>query len=151
MRQWLFQHLMHPYPKESEKQVMASQTGLSLLQVNNWFINARRRVLQPIMDRSNPVNDTVTSTSKSKQKKSSSSHSQSSVGVANRFWPEQLRHSPANTAKPGITSQPNSSTQTPNEVLFCNENTNTSIAAILKNQPWMMAAAAGGDLQSHVI
>ena len=39
----------HPYPSEAEKQQLATVTRLSLVQVNNWFINARRRILQPIL------------------------------------------------------------------------------------------------------
>ncbi|CAH1981591.1 unnamed protein product [Acanthoscelides obtectus] len=50
MRSWLFQHLVHPYPTEDEKRHIAAQTNLTLLQVNNWFINARRRILQPMLD-----------------------------------------------------------------------------------------------------
>lgn len=52
MRSWLFQHLVHPYPTEDEKRNIAAQTNLTLLQVNNWFINARRRILQPMLDAS---------------------------------------------------------------------------------------------------
>jgi len=44
----------HPYPTEDEKRQIAGQTNLTLLQVNNWFINARRRILQPMLDASNP-------------------------------------------------------------------------------------------------
>ncbi|TGZ70185.1 hypothetical protein CRM22_003335 [Opisthorchis felineus] len=55
MKQWLFQHLVHPYPTEDEKRQIATQTNLTLLQVNNWFINARRRILQPMLDASNFV------------------------------------------------------------------------------------------------
>lgn len=50
MRSWLFQHIGHPYPTEDEKKQIATQTNLTLLQVNNWFINARRRILQPMLD-----------------------------------------------------------------------------------------------------
>lgn len=42
----------HPYPTEDEKRTIAAQTNLTLLQVNNWFINARRRILQPMLDAS---------------------------------------------------------------------------------------------------
>ncbi|CDS39773.1 homeobox protein homothorax [Echinococcus multilocularis] len=54
MKQWLFQHLVHPYPTEDEKRQIASQTNLTLLQVNNWFINARRRILQPMLETTGP-------------------------------------------------------------------------------------------------
>ncbi|BHF61566.1 Homeobox protein Meis2 [Sparganum proliferum] len=53
MRAWLFQHLTHPYPSEEQKKQLASDTGLTILQVNNWFINARRRIVQPMIDQSN--------------------------------------------------------------------------------------------------
>ncbi|XP_061406118.1 homeobox protein Meis1-like isoform X1 [Lethenteron reissneri] len=53
MRAWLFQHLTHPYPSEEQKKQLAQDTGLSILQVNNWFINARRRIVQPMIDQSN--------------------------------------------------------------------------------------------------
>ncbi|XP_017488633.1 PREDICTED: homeobox protein PKNOX2-like, partial [Rhagoletis zephyria] len=55
MRSWLFQHIVHPYPTEDEKRAIASQTSLTLLQVNNWFINARRRILQPMLDSANTI------------------------------------------------------------------------------------------------
>ncbi|XP_069957368.1 homeobox protein PKNOX1 isoform X3 [Cherax quadricarinatus] len=54
MKAWLFQHIVHPYPSEDEKRHIAAQTNLTLLQVNNWFINARRRILQPMIDASTP-------------------------------------------------------------------------------------------------
>lgn len=53
MRAWLFQHLTHPYPSEEQKKDLSEQTGLTLSQVNNWFINARRRIVQPMIDQSN--------------------------------------------------------------------------------------------------
>nr|XP_012617009.1 homeobox protein Meis3 isoform X2 [Microcebus murinus] len=53
MRAWLFQHLSHPYPSEEQKKQLAQDTGLTILQVNNWFINARRRIVQPMIDQSN--------------------------------------------------------------------------------------------------
>lgn len=53
MRAWLFQHLTHPYPSEEQKKELADQTSLTLSQVNNWFINARRRIVQPMIDQSN--------------------------------------------------------------------------------------------------
>uniref|UniRef100_A0A671F6L2 Meis homeobox 3 n=1 Tax=Rhinolophus ferrumequinum TaxID=59479 RepID=A0A671F6L2_RHIFE len=53
MRAWLFQHLSHPYPSEDQKKQLAQDTGLTILQVNNWFINARRRIVQPMIDQSN--------------------------------------------------------------------------------------------------
>ncbi|XP_065061595.1 homeobox protein meis3-A-like isoform X2 [Rhopilema esculentum] len=52
LKSWLFQHLSHPYPSEEQKRMLTSQTGLTFLQVNNWFINARRRIVQPMIEKS---------------------------------------------------------------------------------------------------
>ncbi|XP_017546984.1 homeobox protein PKNOX1.1 isoform X5 [Pygocentrus nattereri] len=80
MRSWLFQHIGHPYPTEEEKKQIASQTNLTLLQVNNWFINARRRILQPMLDASSAE------TPKTKKKTPQNRPLQ-------RFWPDTIASS----------------------------------------------------------
>ncbi|XP_010533266.1 PREDICTED: BEL1-like homeodomain protein 11 isoform X3 [Tarenaya hassleriana] len=50
LRAWLFQHFLHPYPNDSEKLMLASETGLSKNQVSNWFINARVRLWKPMIE-----------------------------------------------------------------------------------------------------
>jgi len=50
LKKWLFDHLFHPYPSEEEKSSLSLQTGLSANQISNWFINARRRTLQPMLE-----------------------------------------------------------------------------------------------------
>ncbi|XP_076011305.1 homeobox protein PKNOX1.1 isoform X1 [Genypterus blacodes] len=77
MRSWLFQHIGHPYPTEDEKKQIAGQTNLTLLQVNNWFINARRRILQPMLDASS------SETPKTKKKTPQNRPLQ-------RFWPDSI-------------------------------------------------------------
>ncbi|KAI1899098.1 hypothetical protein AGOR_G00057990 [Albula goreensis] len=77
MRSWLFQHIGHPYPTEDEKKQIATQTNLTLLQVNNWFINARRRILQPMLDSSS------SETPKAKKKTPQNRPLQ-------RFWPDSI-------------------------------------------------------------
>ncbi|KAI1692711.1 homeobox KN domain-containing protein [Ditylenchus destructor] len=52
-KSWLFHNLQHPYPSEEQKKQLASETGLTNIQVNNWFINARRRIVQPMIDSNN--------------------------------------------------------------------------------------------------
>ncbi|KAK5312140.1 homeodomain superfamily [Exophiala xenobiotica] len=42
---WLQEHLDHPYPSDEQKQVFIQRTGLTITQISNWFINARRRQL----------------------------------------------------------------------------------------------------------
>ncbi|KAI8071163.1 homeobox KN domain-containing protein [Gilbertella persicaria] len=50
LKQWLIMHKKHPYPTEREKQELADETGLMVNQISNWFINARRRILQPLLE-----------------------------------------------------------------------------------------------------
>ncbi|EXJ89513.1 hypothetical protein A1O3_02580 [Capronia epimyces CBS 606.96] len=45
LRAWFHEHLDHPYPTEEDKQAFMARTGLTIAQISNWFINARRRQL----------------------------------------------------------------------------------------------------------
>ncbi|KII86569.1 hypothetical protein PLICRDRAFT_30848 [Plicaturopsis crispa FD-325 SS-3] len=47
LKAWLHKHADHPYPSEDEKKQLCTITGLSMSQVSNWMINARRRILAP--------------------------------------------------------------------------------------------------------
>ena len=64
LRDWLQEHIANPYPTEEEKQILMAQTGLTMiqvssflcfhentakvLQISDWFINARQRNLPQI-------------------------------------------------------------------------------------------------------
>ncbi|KAL7270356.1 homeodomain superfamily [Rhizina undulata] len=61
LRSWLNDHLHHPYPTEDEKQMLMAQTGLTINQISNWFINARRRRLPSIAQPSRTEADLKTS------------------------------------------------------------------------------------------
>eukprot|EP00268_Persea_americana_P037257 TRINITY_DN3691_c0_g1_i1.p1 TRINITY_DN3691_c0_g1~~TRINITY_DN3691_c0_g1_i1.p1 ORF type:complete len:757 (-),score=155.65 TRINITY_DN3691_c0_g1_i1:45-2315(-) len=50
LRAWLFEHFLHPYPSDADKHLLARQTGLSRIQVSNWFINARVRLWKPMVE-----------------------------------------------------------------------------------------------------
>ncbi|XWS59879.1 hypothetical protein CRYUN_Cryun08bG0159600 [Craigia yunnanensis] len=50
LRAWLFEHFLHPYPTDTDKLMLAKQTGLSRGQVSNWFINARVRLWKPMVE-----------------------------------------------------------------------------------------------------
>ncbi|XP_045830657.1 homeobox protein SBH1-like isoform X2 [Trifolium pratense] len=47
---WWNRHYKWPYPSESQKQALAESTGLDLKQINNWFINQRKRHWKPSED-----------------------------------------------------------------------------------------------------
>lgn len=50
LRAWLFEHFLHPYPKDADKHMLARQAGLTRSQVSNWFINARVRLWKPMVE-----------------------------------------------------------------------------------------------------
>ncbi|XP_052805413.1 homeobox protein PKNOX1-like [Mya arenaria] len=97
MKSWLFQHIVHPYPTEDEKRQIATQTNLTLLQVNNWFINARRRILQPMLDAGNPEQ------SKTKKPKPQTKPPQ-------RFWPFGSNQGSSGAATSTMTPPPSTVT-----------------------------------------
>ncbi|XP_068654073.1 homeotic protein knotted-1-like isoform X2 [Aristolochia californica] len=47
---WWELHYKWPYPSESEKVALAESTGLDQKQINNWFINQRKRHWKPSED-----------------------------------------------------------------------------------------------------
>ncbi|CAO3701240.1 unnamed protein product [Rhizopus stolonifer] len=49
LKDWLQEHSGHPYPTEEEKKLLVKKTMLSLNQISNWFINARRRLLPTLL------------------------------------------------------------------------------------------------------
>ncbi|KAG2227254.1 hypothetical protein INT45_008498 [Circinella minor] len=49
LKTWLTEHKEHPYPNEDEKIALVQKTGLARNQISNWFINARRRILRPML------------------------------------------------------------------------------------------------------
>lgn len=45
LKEWFYKHSHSPYPTEEEKEKFTRELSLTILQVNNWFTNARRRLL----------------------------------------------------------------------------------------------------------
>lgn len=43
LKDWWQQHAKWPYPTEDDKAKLVEETGLQLKQINNWFINQRKR------------------------------------------------------------------------------------------------------------
>ncbi|XP_076937959.1 homeobox protein knotted-1-like 1 [Bidens hawaiensis] len=43
LKDWWQNHAKWPYPTEDDKAKLVEETGLQLKQINNWFINQRKR------------------------------------------------------------------------------------------------------------
>nr|BAF93478.1 class-I knotted1-like homeobox protein IBKN1 [Ipomoea batatas]GME13939.1 homeobox protein knotted-1-like LET6 [Ipomoea batatas] len=56
---WWTRHYKWPYPSESQKLALAESTGLDQKQINNWFINQRKRHWKPSEDMQFVVMDTA--------------------------------------------------------------------------------------------
>lgn len=53
LKQWILspEHIEKPYPCENEIRMLMQSTGLDKKQLRQWFNNARKRVLEPFLDR----------------------------------------------------------------------------------------------------
>ncbi|XP_031284837.1 homeobox protein knotted-1-like LET12 isoform X1 [Pistacia vera] len=69
LKAWWQSHAKWPYPTEEDKAKLVQETGLHLKQINNWFINQRKRNWH-----SNPSSST---SSKTKRKRSNAGKSSS--------------------------------------------------------------------------
>lgn len=45
LNEWILNNMDNPYPNHTQKRILLEQTGLSNVQLSNWFINKRRRRL----------------------------------------------------------------------------------------------------------
>ncbi|XP_040569521.1 uncharacterized protein [Lepeophtheirus salmonis] len=50
LKQWLVRHRHNPYPTKTEKVQLALGSNMTLVQVSNWFANARRRLKNVVQD-----------------------------------------------------------------------------------------------------
>jgi hypothetical protein len=72
LNHWYEEHYSYPYPSQAQKEHLANQTGLTIVQLNNWFSNTRLRTKRRLKKEKQSGGNTTANTTEKNEEKTSS-------------------------------------------------------------------------------